>query len=53
MDIFNELKAESIQIFGDVGAWAYDTWNALNATYFDAKNTLGPIYWIMTPRNKS
>ena len=53
MDRFNELKAEGIQIFGEVGAWAYDTWNDLNATYFDAKNTLGPIYWIMTPRNKS
>lgn len=53
MAIFNELKAEGIQIFGEVGAWAYDAWNDLNATYFDAKNILGPICWIMTPRNKS
>jgi len=53
MDRFNELKAEGIQIFGEVGAWAYDEWIDLNAAYFGAKNTPGPIYWILKPQNKS
>jgi len=43
MDRFNELKAESIQIFGEVGVGAYNTWNDLNAKFFYVRNTLGPI----------
>jgi hypothetical protein len=53
MATFDELKTEGTQMFGEVGAWAYDEWIDLNAAYFGAKNTPGPIYWILKPQNKS
>jgi hypothetical protein len=38
------LKAEGIEMFGDVGAWAYDEWSRLNEAYFNGENTPGPVY---------
>ena len=53
MGTFSELKTAGIQMFGDVGAWAYDEWKKLNAKFFESRNKLGPIYWVSVTDNKS
>ncbi|MBL7179585.1 MAG: hypothetical protein ABIK98_15630 [Pseudomonadota bacterium] len=53
MATFDELKTSGIEIFGAVGAWAYDEWGLLNETYFDGKNTPGAIDWVPADHNGS
>jgi len=52
MEAFSELKATGIQMFGEVGAWAYDEWNKLNQGFFEGKNRPGAIYWISAARHE-
>jgi hypothetical protein len=53
MTTFAELKKESVQSFGDFGAWAFDEWKSLNETYFNGKNIAGGIVWGSTPKGDS
>jgi hypothetical protein len=53
MATFAEFKKEGIELFGDVGAWAFDEWKILNETFFEGNNKPGAIYWGLTPQNKS
>jgi hypothetical protein len=53
MTTFEELKTDGIEMFGDVGAWAYDEWNRLNETYFEGKNRPGAIHWVTSAKNQS
>ncbi len=41
-------KAAEISDFG-YGVWAYDTWERLNAEYFDGRLKAGGIFWGLTP----
>lgn len=53
MTTFAELKKEGAQLFGEVGAWAFDEWKRLNETYFNRKNIAGAIVWGSTPKGES
>ncbi len=43
------LRTAALTLFGELGAWAYDTWIEHNACYFDGRLTPGPILWGLTP----
>lgn len=53
MTTFDDLKISGVEMFGAVGAWAYDEWCRLNESYFDAKNTPGAIDWVSANHNGS
>lgn len=45
-------SAAGISDFG-YGVWAYDTWQQLNAQYFDRQLIVGGIFWGLTPHGNS
>ena len=50
---FSELKAVGVEAYGGVGAWVYDEWQKLNATFFMGENIPGAIDWVSAPPNYS
>ncbi len=45
MATFDVFKNEGMELFGEVGAWAFAEWKTLNTTYFGGKNKAGRIIW--------
>lgn len=50
---FDVFKATGIKKYGDAGAWVYDEWKKLNATFFHGKNKIGEIIWGKAPQNRN
>ena len=53
MGTFDELRNAGMELFGEVGAWAFDEWKYLNKTYFYGQNEAGPIIWGSSLQDKS
>ncbi|MBN2304026.1 MAG: hypothetical protein JXQ72_06105 [Anaerolineae bacterium] len=49
---FDTLRAAGVIMWGDYGAWAYDTWASYNATYFDGALEPPGILWGLAPNNR-
>lgn len=44
------FRAAQTTLWGQAGAWAFDTWSDLNAGYFDGELKYVGIVWGLTPR---
>lgn len=47
------LRAAAVELYGDLGAWTYDTYTTFNELFFDGNLSLKGVQWGITPYSNS
>ncbi len=51
--MFVEFRQAGVELYGEVGAWAFDEWERLNTSFFYGENKPGEIVWGATLEGNS